>query len=239
MGLDIYVGSLSRYTLGDWLTIVQQALGAEGVEVQVVRTEPEPADAVTDPVVVADAVRSWQSALLGALGCSSGWCDSAELPYWTDKPDWDGYGGLLLLASYDEHPELAPGTRQGVFRKTAPPDAPREWQESPAFQRAAGNPERYTSLLSGVEWWLPVDCGPAVFEGPTLTGRSARMGRVDQLLAELRQLAARVGIDSEAALEQIRQEGPRRRTRTRQPRGVLVSRSSTSSRRTLNALNSH
>lgn len=73
MALDVYVGALTRYTLGDWLTIVQQALRAEGIEVQVVRSEPPPADAITDPVIVAEAVQSWQAGLLDALGGSQGW----------------------------------------------------------------------------------------------------------------------------------------------------------------------
>jgi len=37
MGLDVYVGPLSRYYAGDWETIVQQAGRQQGVEVQVLR----------------------------------------------------------------------------------------------------------------------------------------------------------------------------------------------------------
>jgi len=40
MGLDVYVGPLSRYTLGDWLTIVQQVMQAQGRTVQIIRTSP-------------------------------------------------------------------------------------------------------------------------------------------------------------------------------------------------------
>jgi hypothetical protein len=58
-------GSVS-YTLGDWLTIVQHAGQASGHDVQIVRATPVPADAVTDPAVVTEAVESWQRGLLAA-----------------------------------------------------------------------------------------------------------------------------------------------------------------------------
>jgi hypothetical protein len=32
-------------------------------------------------------------------------------PCLTDKPGWDSYGGALLLAAHDEHPELPPPAR--------------------------------------------------------------------------------------------------------------------------------
>src|SRR5688500_3108034 len=107
MGLDVYVGPLTRYGLGDWLTAVQQAAQALGKEAWVVRIEPDrdPEDLITDRREVADAVRSWQIGLSDALDTSEVWTDEAELPYWTDKPDWDGYGGMVLLAAYDEQPD--------------------------------------------------------------------------------------------------------------------------------------
>ena len=151
MGLDVYVGSVTRYTLGDWLTIVQQTLTREGQTVQIVRTNPDPEDVITDPAAVADAVDQWQTGLLGALGGAAPWPECADLPYWTDKPDWDGYGGLVLLAAYDERPDLAPASRRGLLRREVPRVAPRDWQMAPAFVAASGSPKHYPGLLSGVE----------------------------------------------------------------------------------------
>jgi hypothetical protein len=34
--------------------------------------------------------------------------ESSPAPCVTDKPGWDGYGGALLLAAHDKHPELPP-----------------------------------------------------------------------------------------------------------------------------------
>lgn len=207
MGMDVYVGPLTRYTLGDWLTVVQQTMQAAGREVRIVHAEPEPEDVITDPVAVSDAVRSWQAGLLSALGSPEGWTDEAELPYWTDKPDWDGYGGMILLAAYDEQPEFRPGTRRGLLRRESRADSARAFQDAPAYKRASSNPTKYPTLLSGVEWWLPVEVAPTVFEAPRVTGQPARMGRVDQLVVELTLLAKRLGLDDDQ-LGQLRQAGP-------------------------------
>lgn len=207
MGLDVYVGPLTRYTLGAWLTVVQRALQADGHEVRMVHTGPTQKDVITDPTVVADAVLSWQAGLLTALGASGGWADEAGLPYWTAKPDWDGYGGMVLLAAYDEQPELNPATRTGILRRRAPADSPRDLQSAPAYHRASTHPSRYPSLLSGVEWWLPVEAAPPLFELPRLTGQPTRMSHVSQLVAELTMLAGRIGMD-DVELQRRRQEGP-------------------------------
>ncbi|MET7279507.1 hypothetical protein ABZS29_14825 [Kribbella sp. NPDC005582] len=208
MGLDVYVGPLTRYGLGDWLTAVQQAAQAQGMEVRMVRAEPDPEDAITDPVEAADAVRSWQLGLSDALGTSEVWPEDAELPYWTDKPDWDGYGGMVLLAAYDEQPDLKPGNRSGFLRRASPADSPRQFHDAPAYKRASANPTKYPTPLAGVEWWLPYEVGPTVFEAPRLTGQPARMGRVNQLIVELELLAASLGLDREEDLVQLRQAGP-------------------------------
>jgi len=159
-------------------------------------------------VVIQDAVTQWQTGLLAALGGVPGWTDTADGTYWTDKPDWDGYGGLLLLAAYDEQPKLRPGSRRGLMRGGIGTDSPNAFQESAAYKRASARPSKYISLLSRVEWWLPLDDAAAVFEGPRVTGQPTRMSTVKQLVSELEGLAATVGISSEAELEQIRQAGP-------------------------------
>ena len=49
MGMDVYVGPLTRYLLGEWLTVVQQAGMANGVQVQVLRPQ---ATGPSDPAEV-------------------------------------------------------------------------------------------------------------------------------------------------------------------------------------------
>src|SRR4051812_30559201 len=152
MGLDIYVGPLTRYHLGDWLTIVQQAGQSSGTPVQVVRSQPEAEDKITDPQTVLAAVRDWQTGMGSGLGVALNWAEAADLPYWTDKPDWDGYGGVVLLAAYNEQPTLTPNGRKGLLgRGRGEQDDPRRFAESKAYKAAVDSPRRYVSLLAGVE----------------------------------------------------------------------------------------
>src|SRR5678809_1066963 len=51
MGLDVYVGSVTRYHCGDWQTVVQKFGSDTGLDVQVTR-HPESPDAITDPTVL-------------------------------------------------------------------------------------------------------------------------------------------------------------------------------------------
>ena len=71
MGLDVYVGPLSRYLIGDWLTIVQQAGAANGTEVQIHRAPPQPDDAITDPAQVLQVVEQWRAVLTHAVGAEA------------------------------------------------------------------------------------------------------------------------------------------------------------------------
>ena len=159
MGLDVYVGSLTRYYVGDWLLIAQQVGEQMDMKVTVVRTEPEPADAITDPAAVLDTALRWQSRLCGALGGAQAWAERADLPYWTDKPGWDGFGGMVLLAAYDERPDLWPESAED----------PGEFGSSPAYAAAAGNPQRYPSFArrSGVvaAGKHRASCGPVAAAG--------------------------------------------------------------------------
>ena len=82
------------------------------------------------------------------------------------------------------------------------------YERSPVFRAASQQPQRYRSLLMGVEWWLPLSEGPAVFAAPRPTGQRTRMGRVDQLLTQLRMLADRTGVFAGADPRAVRRDGP-------------------------------
>ena len=137
MGLDIYVGSYSRYFTGNWENIVQQRGREEGWDVHIVRPANDE-DAITDPKVVRPAVLEWRNSISEGLGDNLkeqlDWDESDDAPYFTDKPAWDGYGSLLLWAAYSEHPEL-----------TRPAAATEDWDPYPAFQKSV---ESASKLLS-------------------------------------------------------------------------------------------
>jgi hypothetical protein len=204
MGMDVYVGPLTRYTLGEWLTVVQQAGLANGVQVEVLR--PESAGP-TDPGEVEAAVSTWQLELLEALGGGAPWADGPGLPYWTDKPDWDGYGGLVLAAAYAERPDLSPTGKRGLLRRAATDD-PREFEKSAAYIEASKAPTRFRTLLHGTEWWLPVETGGRAFRAQGPDGKTRLMAPVSALLTELRDLSEVIGLTDRDECDVIRRAGP-------------------------------
>ena len=173
MGLDVYVGSLTRYYSGDWETIIQSLAHEGGVPVVIERVETRPntwgalgrllrlfrvpspfrsssgADRVTDPAAVRAGIIAWRAALTNTLGNDlSGaldWDESDESLYFTDKPTWDGYAALALLAAHAEHPEFA-----------WPEEVPEHWDQDPAWiaSTAEGSRTRYRQILTP-ELWLP------------------------------------------------------------------------------------
>jgi hypothetical protein len=206
MGLDVYVGSLTRYYLEDWLTVVQQAGAASGMGVQVVRSQPAPDDRVTDPKEVREAVVAWCEGLGQALGIPCEWPEAVDSPYWTDKPDWDGYGAVVLAAAYDERPDLRPAAH-GLLRRKASPDKPRDFGEAHAYQAASASPTRYPSLLGGAEWWLPIGPWSGSRAAPRVSGEMTRMSTIENLGSELVDLAERTGVLNGLRHDDVLQRG--------------------------------
>ncbi|SHI85872.1 hypothetical protein SAMN02745244_01216 [Tessaracoccus bendigoensis DSM 12906] len=207
MGLDIYVGSLSRYYLGDWHSVVAQAARAEGIQFSTAR--PEAPESPGDPADLEEAVAAWQSALGEALGLKDLWADRANAPYATDQPHWLGYGALVLLAAHLERPDLAD-----------PSDTPQEFASSTAVEavKAAGS-DLYPSLIGGAEWWLPAPGVSATFTGTTVDGETVAMATLDLLERELDHLRERLGIDGAALTEALLTGGPDPDSADQDPKG--------------------
>ncbi len=96
----------------------------------------------------------------------------------TDRPGWDGYGGLLLWASYAQRPDVRP-----------PYARPKSWMDDPIYLEVVSQqgPIRYESILrSGL--WLPGDFR-ACFGFPNMaTKEEEGIASSGWLLEELRQL---------------------------------------------------
>src|SRR4051812_3642430 len=105
MGLDIYVGTLTRYYAGQWETIVQQAGREQGFSVELRRQPVD--DAVTDPAVLEPSLVEWRDTLSEALEPhltrSLSWDEGLGAQYFTDKPAWDCFASLLIWEAHDEH----------------------------------------------------------------------------------------------------------------------------------------
>ena len=217
MGLDIYVGSLTRYYEGSWETIIQQAGREAGTPIAVIRltgplgllaqlralfrspaggggpasesrvmtnAEREAAEAGRRAAARA-RIEAWRADLnerfVAQLPQPLDWDESDGAPYFTDKPAWDGYGSLLLLAASDEHPELP--------RPTGVVD---DWAKHPAWkaaERGGLHTARYAHLLAP-ELWLPCEF-PTVLDGEDPREQDMWIGSSVVLLRLLRDLNAR------------------------------------------------
>ncbi|MBS0517058.1 MAG: hypothetical protein JSR90_00105 [Proteobacteria bacterium] len=127
-------------------------------------------------------ILNWRDRLARSLGDNISepldWNESADAPYFTGRPGWDGFGSLVLWAAYAEHPFMA-----------KPLLLPDEWDNDPALIRsnAEGFRSRYSHLVRNVELWLP--CAfRFTFEGQDVDGRRIVVGSVNTLASQLADL---------------------------------------------------
>lgn len=181
MGLDVYVGSLTRYYLEGSADVVDRIARRQGLPA---------GDGQDAEEVIRTAVVRWRDRLSSWLGdrltAPLDWDESGPAPCFTDKPGWDGYGGALLLAAHDEHPELP-----------APARVSADWPDDPAYQAASapGAGSRYHQLLTP-ELWLPCRFDFTV-RTQDLTGEEVELGSSQALLGQLELLSARYRLDSQ------------------------------------------
>ena len=182
MGLDVYVGTLTRYYSGQWETAVQ-AMGKEpGKSITVVY--PDGAPERPSPEDAEQAIVAWRSQLSDALEQSIkrplSWPEGLEAPYFTDKPAWDAYGALLVWAALEQRPgEGLPLTAES-------------WEKNQALAEVWQAPReaRYPALLLDVELWLPGD-ETLVFRAGDPTGKEIGIAFTGALLRDLRELNER------------------------------------------------
>jgi hypothetical protein len=179
MGLDVYVGSLTRYYAEGPADVVERIARQQGVSAG----DGQPAEDV-----IRSAVLAWRDGLGRWLGDRLDgpldWDESGQAPCFTDKPGWDGYGGTLLLAAHDEHPGL-----------TVPATVSADWPDDPAYQAASamGAASRYQQLLTP-ELWLPCGFG-FVVRTQDVTGEEVEIGSSVALLDQFTLLRARYGLN--------------------------------------------
>jgi len=181
VGLDVYVGSLTRYYVESSADVVERIARHQGMEVSAGQHAEE---------VIRAAVVGWRDGLSRWLGDRLDgpldWDESGPAPCFTDKPGWDGYGGTLLLAAHDEHPELP-----------APAQVSADWPDDPAYQAASapGAGSRYHQLLTP-ELWLPCRFAFTV-RTQDITGEEVELGSSVALLDQLELLSTRYRLDGQ------------------------------------------
>ena len=206
MGLDVYVGSFTRYYARDWETVIQQAGRLQGVPVNIIRTEPEPADRITDPAEINAGILGWRTGLntalrnAGAIAADADWDERLDAPYFTDKPAWDCFGALNLLAAYEEEPKP-------MFGGKYPKQLSDNWPDDSNYARHAADKASKYAHLHGCEVWLPFDM-QKTFEGPRPNGQPTRFGSSIRLLEQLNALNEATYRGSQADLDQWRHDMP-------------------------------
>ena len=184
MGLDIYAGTLTRYYSHNWKTVVQQWAEENGYAFNRITPDGEPADNEEElsPAEVQAAVENWRDQILAAISQPdqppyTPWPEDNERPYYTDKPDWDTFGAMLLVAACH------------TYGESVPPTVEKDWNfgEHPLIARLASDEERVWSLLRGATWWLPLT-DSFLFQGPLPTDDQTMIATLVGLRKELEKL---------------------------------------------------
>ena len=181
MGLDVYAGTLTRYYTGNWKTRAQQWAEENGYEFSKVTPEGENVqeETVTDPAKVEEVVCAWRDFVVSQLdekrsGTFSLWEENNTKEYYTDKPDWEAYGALILYAA------------SKVFDETLQKNVKRNWDfgSHPLIKKALKDPEHKWSLFKGATLWIPEN-DPIVFIGPTPSEDNSTVSTTRALSEEL------------------------------------------------------
>ena len=214
MGLDVYVGPLTRYYIGDWETVVQQAAREQGTPVHVIRPggtsddpeiqelidslgEPSAGDGGDDltPAQISEAVTNWRDVVSAAIDVPLEWNEDASAPYFTDKPAWDGYGSLQVLAACAERSE-----------RKLPKTAVEDWTDNNVWRKAANGRDPRFSHLYFPELWVPLDLH-AVVEGQDVAGNEVGIGSSLRLHEDLQAINEQTFRGSASDIAQWRFEG--------------------------------
>lgn len=184
MGLDIYAGTLTRYYAHNWKNVVQQWAEENGYSFEKITPDGEAVmdEAEMSASEIQEIVENWRDQILEAITRDgkepyAPWLENNEKPYYTDKPDWDALGAMLLVAACHTYEEAVPETI----------DKDWDFMEHPVIARLAEDQEHVWSLFRGTTWWLPIS-DAFLFQGPLPTEDTAVIGTIGGLRKELERL---------------------------------------------------
>ena len=176
MGLDLYAGTFTRYYTRNWKTVVEAWAEANGVDFK--RTETEDEEKLS-PEEVQEIVCAWRDEMLQAVTPENQlpetWEESNDKAYYTDKPDWDAFGAMLLVTAAHTYEETIPETLEKGW----------DFTEHPLIKRLAEDHEHVYSLFRSVMVWVPITKSTMVFRGPMPTGNEVMIGTLGALEQEL------------------------------------------------------
>lgn len=204
MGLDIYAGTLTRYYTDNWKSATQQWAEANGLSFSRITPQGEQAhkESQLSTPEIQEIMENWQSQILAALTSPerpayAPWTEDNVSPYYTDKPDWDAFGALLLYAAARTYGEPLPKTVEKNW----------DFEKHPLIQRISEDEKMLWSLFIGASWWLPLEEGVA-FNGSDPAGGEVTISTAGALKKELNQINS-IGwqADEETILSWTQTEG--------------------------------
>lgn len=186
MGLDIYAGTLTRYYAHNWKTVTQQWAEENGYSFS--RITPDGGKQTDEdelsPDEIQEAMENWRDQILSAITRSGQetyipWIEDNKKLYFTNKPDWDAFGAMLLVAACQSYGEPVPATISKNW----------DFSEHPLIKRLSEDKESIWSLFRGVSWWLPLS-DSFMFQASLPTGDQAGIATIAGLRKELEKLNA-------------------------------------------------
>jgi len=176
MGLDIYVGTLTRYYKHNWKTVVQKMAEKMGVECKIVRAYEEIEVSVEQ--VLSDT-KQWEEDILKAITPKGEpfppWNEDYDTtPYYTDKPDWDAIGALMMYIAYLKYDQVFPKTIKKGY----------DYYNNEYVKKAREDKDFVFSLIQGGGWWVPLD-DTFMFQFPLMNGKNMYFGTAGLLKREL------------------------------------------------------
>ena len=177
MGMDIYAGTFVRYYAKNWKTKSQQFCEENGIAYSVIRANPEEHEKQASPEKITEGVHYWQNKMNDMLE-SHGiqrfelWEENNEKDYYTDKPDWDAFGALLLMVSAK------------VLGRDCPAEYEKNMEFHPYIEEAAAEMLAEWSLPAGVFHFIPQK-EYLMFEWVLANGKEASFATTATLKAEL------------------------------------------------------
>ena len=177
MGLDIYAGTLTRYYSHNWKTVVQQWAEKNGYSFSRISPDGEPAgnEEELSPAEVQATVENWRDQILDAISQPdqppyAPWPEDNEKPYYTDKPDWDALGAMLLVAACH------------TYGQPVPPTVEKDWDfgEHPLIARLAKIRSGCGPCFVGATWWIPLS-DSFMFQAPLPTDAQTIIGTLGGL----------------------------------------------------------
>ncbi len=185
MGLDIYAGSLTRYYSGNWENQVQQIAEANGQQCVVIDglgNEVQPVEEKSEITEIHDIICQWMDKLAESLEQTGTpmphplWDEISDRDYFTDKPDWEAYGALLMFIACHMRKCPLPEYVENCWSAVDDPIVKEAMSQSPD-----------NSLLCDVTLWLPIP-KESIFTTNLPTGDEANVSTLRLLKRELEEL---------------------------------------------------